>query len=108
MKSENLLWFWLIVMVLATAALVVTEFWRVDKGQQLLWWAVGLGWLLLVYEFIRQREREKEEEKEWERKESEMYARQEELEKQKKEMEDKQRKYEERLRKRSRRAKDND
>ncbi len=80
-----MVWVWLIVMVWATAALVATEFWSVDRGQEALWYAVGLGWLVLVVQFIQQRKREKEEEKEEERRESEMYARQEELEKQKKE-----------------------
>ena len=90
MKSENLVWVWLIVMVMATAAWVATEFWSVDKGQQALFVALGFGWLVLVVEFREQRKREKEEEEERERRESEMYARQEELETQKREIAEKQ------------------
>ena len=108
MENKHFVWIWLIVMFWATAALVATEFWRVDRGQEALWFAVCLGWVGIVLEFQVRRKREKEEEKEWERRESEMYARQEELEKQAKEMGDKQQQYEERLQKRRRRTKSND
>ena len=107
MENKHFVWLWLVVMVWATLALVATEFWRVDKGQEALWFAVFFGWALLVLEFQMLRKREKEEEKEWERKESEMYARQEEWEKQKREMYDKQRQYEERPRKRRKGTKGN-
>ena len=105
MKAEWFVWPWLVVMIWATLALVAIEFWRVDKAQEALWFAVLIGWVLIVLEFQVLRKREREEEKEWERKESEMYARQEEREKQEKEMYDKQRQYEERLRKRRKRTK---
>lgn len=73
MKSEREpIWVWLIVMVLATAAWVATEFWRVDIGQTPLFIAVGIGWFAIWVEFRQQRKREKEEEKEREREESEM------------------------------------
>ena len=85
MERKLFVWLWLVVMVMATAALVATEFWSVDRGQNALWFVVLFGWTLIVFEFMRLRKREKEEEKEWEKRESEMYARQQELEKQGKE-----------------------
>jgi len=94
MEHKHFVWLWLIVMVWATAAMVATEFWRVDKGQEALWIAVFLGWALIVFEFQQLRKREKEEEKEWEKREGEMY--------------NKQRQYEGRLQKRKRRIKSND
>jgi 4-hydroxybenzoate polyprenyltransferase len=89
MEHKHFVWLWLIVIVWATAALVATEFWRVDKGQEALWIAVFCGWALIVFEFQQLRKKEKEEEKEWEGRESEMYARKEELEEQEREMDNK-------------------
>lgn len=93
MAYKDFVWLWLVVMVWATAALVTTEFWSVNRGQEALWFAVLLGWAGIVLEFQVRRKREKEDEEEWERRESEMYARQEELEKQQKEMDSEPRQY---------------
>jgi len=107
MERKLFFWLWLVVIIMATAALVATEFWSVDRGQDALWFAVLFGWTLIVFEFLQLRKREKEEEEEWRKRESEMYARQGELEKQQKEMDNKQRQYEERLQKRRKRTKSN-
>ncbi len=93
MEHKHFVWIWLIVMFWATAALVATEFWRVDKGQEALWFAVFFGWALIALEFQQLRKREKEEEKEWEKQKREMY--------------DKQQQYEERPRKRRKGTKGN-